>query len=187
MRIISGKFKGKSILFSKSETTRPLKDSVKENFFNIIQHSKLINFKIDNSNILDMYSGVGSFGLEALSRGAKKVTFIEKDENTLKILETNIINLSLSSKVELIKSDIHYSLQNKKLEKYDLFFLDPPFADTNFHQLIQLIKIRKFNKKDSIIIIHREKKSVENFNNVLTIFLTKNYGRSKILFGKFSS
>ena len=66
-------------------------------YFNIIQHSKLINFKIDNSNILDMYSGVGSFGLEALSRGAKKVAFIEKDENTLKILETNVINLSLSS------------------------------------------------------------------------------------------
>ena len=78
MRIISGKFKGKSILFSKSATTRPLKDSVKENIFNIIQHSKLINFKIDNSNILDMYSGVGSFGLEALSRGAKKVTLLKK-------------------------------------------------------------------------------------------------------------
>ena len=79
MRIIGGKFKGKSIEFLKSEKTRPLKDSVKENIFNILLHSKLININLVNSKVLDLYSGVGSFGLEALSRGANEVTFIEKD------------------------------------------------------------------------------------------------------------
>ena len=72
MRIIGGRFKGKSVLFLKNLITRPLKNSVKENVFNIINHSKFINLNLDGSIILDMYSGIGSFGLEALSRGAKK-------------------------------------------------------------------------------------------------------------------
>ena len=70
-------------MYLKSLSTRPLKDSVKENIFNIIAHSKLINVVLNNSKILDLYSGIGSFGLEALSRGAKKITFIEKNKKLL--------------------------------------------------------------------------------------------------------
>ena len=65
-------------MYLKSLSTRPLKDSVKENIFNIIAHSKLINVVLNNSKILDLYSGIGSFGLEALSRGAKKNNFYRK-------------------------------------------------------------------------------------------------------------
>ena len=72
MRIISGKFKGKSINFLKNSITRPLKDSVKENIFNILAHSPEIKIKIENSNVLDLYSGVGSFGLECISWCKKK-------------------------------------------------------------------------------------------------------------------
>ena len=71
MRIISGKLKGKSIFFLKNEKTRPLKDSLKENIFNILSHSNLIDIEIKNSNILDLYSGIGSFGLECISREAR--------------------------------------------------------------------------------------------------------------------
>ena len=85
MRIISGKFKNKRLFFPKNLKTRPLKDSVRENIFNILEHSKKINIKIKNSNILDLYSGSGSFGLESLSRYASKVLFVEKDLDALKI------------------------------------------------------------------------------------------------------
>ena len=74
MRIISGELKGKSINYLKNSNTRPLKDSVRENIFNILKHSFSINVKVENSNILDLYSGIGSFGIESLSRYAKKVT-----------------------------------------------------------------------------------------------------------------
>ena len=77
MRIISGNFKGKKLLISKDKHTRPLKDNVKESIFNILEHSKLINYKISNSNILDLFSGFGSFGLECISRGSKHVTFLK--------------------------------------------------------------------------------------------------------------
>ena len=86
MRIISGALKGKSINFLKNSTTRPLKDNVRENIFNIINHSNLISINLKNSKVLDAYSGVGSFGVECLSRGAKQVTFVEKDQNASKIL-----------------------------------------------------------------------------------------------------
>ena len=90
MRIISGTLKGKTISFLRSSITRPLKDSVKENIFNIIYHSKLLNIKLEKSNILDLYSGIGSFGLECISRGAKNVTFIEKDKNAIHKLQVNL-------------------------------------------------------------------------------------------------
>ena len=72
MRIISGKAKGKKVLIPKDKKTRPLKDMVKESIFNIIKHSDLLSSKFDQCVILDLFSGVGSFGLEAISRGAKK-------------------------------------------------------------------------------------------------------------------
>ena len=81
MRIISGNFKGKKILQPKDKLTRPLKDLTKESIFNILKHSILLNIELESSNILDLFSGVGSFGLECLSRGAKNVTFIESYTN----------------------------------------------------------------------------------------------------------
>ena len=86
MRIISGSLKGKSINFLKNSTTRPLKDAVRENIFNVLKHSNMFQVTLEKANILDLYSGIGSFGLECISRGAEKVTFIEKDKNALSIL-----------------------------------------------------------------------------------------------------
>ena len=77
MRVIGGTFKGKKLFLPNDKNTRPLKDLVKESIFNLIQHSKKINIEIKNSMILDLFSGSGSFGIECLSRGAKKVIFLE--------------------------------------------------------------------------------------------------------------
>jgi len=187
MRIIGGKYKGKSIFFQKSSNTRPLKDSVKENIFNIILHSKLINVEINNSNILDLYSGVGSFGLEALSRGAKSVTFIEKNKSAISILKKNIQCLAVQEKTKLFESDVNKVIEDERTGKFDFLFLDPPFADDTFIDIIKLLKRKKkFNKKN-IVIVHREKRTVENFEKILPILLIKTYGRSKILFGSFST
>ena len=77
MRIISGIYKGKTILEPKDTETRPLKDLTKESIFNIINHSNKFNINLTNSNVLDLFSGVGSFGIECLSRGAVEVIFFE--------------------------------------------------------------------------------------------------------------
>ena len=75
MRIIGGKFKSKKLYLPEDKNTRPLKDLVKESIFNLIHHSNKINIKIENSNILDLFSGSGSFGLECLSRGSGDIYF----------------------------------------------------------------------------------------------------------------
>ena len=98
MRIISGNFKGKKILQPNNKLTRPLKDLTKESIFNIIKHSNLLNVSMEKSKILDLFAGVGSFGLECLSRGALSVTFFENYSEVLKILKKNIINLNFKKK-----------------------------------------------------------------------------------------
>ena len=185
MRIISGKLKGKSISFLKTLSTRPLKDSVKENIFNILVHSNLININLVKSNILDLYSGIGSFGLEALSRGARKVTFIEKNKNVINFLKKNLTELSLKEKSEVIEDEIQNVLIRNSLEKYDLFFLDPPFSNKDFILNLKTIKKKNYYKKNHLIIIHREKKTNDELGKNLDVLLEKNYGRSKILFAKF--
>ena len=93
MRIISGNFKGKKILLPKDKLTRPLKDLTKESIFNIIKHSNKLKINLLNSNVLDLFSGVGSFGIECLSRDVKKVVFVENYSGVLPILKKNLKNL----------------------------------------------------------------------------------------------
>ena len=78
MRIVAGKLKGSILYLPKDKSTRPLKDLARESIFNMLNHSNKISLKLEHSNILDLYAGTGSFGLECLSRQAKSVCFVEK-------------------------------------------------------------------------------------------------------------
>ena len=98
MRVIGGNLKRKKLFFEKLKNTRPLRDLVKENLFNILLHSAKLKINIDNANILDLYSGTGSFGIECLSRGAKNVYFVENDLSALICLKKNLINLKIDKK-----------------------------------------------------------------------------------------
>lgn len=185
MRIISGVLKGKSLIFIKNTTTRPLKDSVKENIFNIITHSNLLNINLAKSNILDVYSGIGSFGLECISRGADRIIFVEKNKNAVEILNKNLSALSIENKATVLKENIKDFLNRKQFKKFDIFFLDPPFADNSFIGELELIKQKKIYKNNHIIIIHRDKKTKDNLEDIIHPLITKQYGRSKIIFAKF--
>ena len=186
MRIISGIFKGKKQIIPKDKRTRPLKDNVKESIFNILEHSNLINYKISDSNVLDLFSGVGSFGLECISRRSKHVTFFENYPPVLKILKKNIQNLNCSKNAKIIDKDIFGLEQtNKDLINYEFVFLDPPYKERKIKLLLEIIKKSKVLKRDSIILIHRDKKFIDEFPENFKVIKTKNYGRSKILFGKF--
>ena len=185
MRIVSGSFKGRKIKFLKAKTTRPLKDSVKENIFNILNHSSKFETRVKNANILDLYSGVGSFGLECISLGAKKTTFIEQDIKASKIIEENCINLSILKKTKIITDKVENFLQGNFNNKYDIFFFDPPYSNCDFFEDLNIIKKKKIYSKKNIVIIHRDKKTKENFDNYFKILLSRQYGRSRIIFGSF--
>ena len=184
MRIISGDYKGKKILLPKDKLTRPLKDLTKESIFNIIKHSKLLDLNIENSNILDLFAGVGSFGLECLSRGATTVTFLESYKEVLTILKKNIDNLKQQNYSKVIEKDIFAENTLKLLDnKFDIIFIDPPFKEKKLVDLLSRIIKLKLLKDNGIIIIHRHKKEEDVFPDEFNIVMKKNYGISKIIFG----
>tara|TARA_B100000929_G_scaffold261771_1_gene226744 strand:- start:120 stop:683 length:564 start_codon:yes stop_codon:yes gene_type:complete len=187
MRIIGGKLKGKKILAPTNKSTRPLKDIVRESIFNIIEHSNNEFVNLNNAKVLDLFSGTGSFGIECLSRGAEKVVFFENYANSIKILKKNLDLLKLNKYSKIIEKDTYNISQFQlNLLKFDLIFLDPPFKDNKINQLIEIIKKMKITSKESLIIIHRNKKIAENISKDLIISKEKNYGLSKIIFGKIS-
>ena len=185
MRVIGGKLKGRLIKFVKSSTTRPLKDSVKENIFNIIIHTNKFSVNLFNSNVLDVFSGIGSFGIECISRGAKKVTFIEKNLDISNVLTSNLITLSLTNNSKLVNDSKKKFINKKNKEKYSIFFFDPPYSDKNFYKTLKLLQKSKIFTSNHIVIIHRERYSDEDYKNVINTLFSKVYGRSKIIFGTF--
>ena len=141
---------------------------------------------MEKANILDLYSGVGSFGIECLSRYLCNVVFVEKDPIASMSLKKNIINLKLTQRVKIISQDTKNYLKKFNYEdKFDLIFLDPPYKDISFLSVIALIKEKKIFKKNHRVIIHRERGCEEVFNDYFKVYLEKNYGRSKIIFGSF--
>ena len=184
MRVISGYLKGKKILFFFLKKTRPLRDFVKESMFNSIVHSNKIDVEIENSKILDLYSGIGSFGIECLSREAKSVTFVENDNKAISLLSKNLKALNVEKKIYLFPKRIEYFLNSNK-EKFDIIFLDPPFAEDNFIKELRLIKTLKIYNKNHLIILHRESKTKDDLKGILKILFEKKYGRSKIIFSTF--
>ena len=183
MRIISGTFRGKKILEPKDIKTRPLKDLTKESIFNILNHSNKFKVDLENSNILDLFSGVGSFGIECLSRAAKYVVFAEKYDGVLPVLKKNLQSLKSVENYEILEKDIYDINFLKSLDKkFDIVFMDPPYKDKDINLLLDNIIYQKILNENGILIIHRHKDEKDLIPNKLKIIEEKKYGLSKIIF-----
>ena len=182
MRIISGIKKGKKILLPDPEITRPLKDNVKENIFNILLHNRVFKINFENSKVIDFFSGSGSFGLECISRGAKSVKFIENNSQTANTLYRNLSNNFDKKKFEIIKKDFFLLDKMNMIANLnpDIIFLDPPYKIDCFSKILSFID-ELCNIKKLIIILHVEKNKKLNFNN-FQYYFERTYGISKIVF-----
>ena len=189
MRIIAGKLKGTILYLPKDKNIRPLKDLARESIFNLLTHSDKISLQLEQSNILDLYAGTGSFGLECLSRQAKSICFVEKKKDAIEILEKNIKKLKVKNKIKIFFSDIFELVEKKNIfeSKFDIIFCDPPFKDTNMGKLIELIFNNHLLNENGIIILHRNKNTKEKLPNYFKVVDERKYGISKIIFGKFLS
>ncbi len=185
MRIISGNFKGKKIFLPKDKNTRPLRDLVKESIFNLINHSKNFDLQIADSNILDLFAGSGSFGIECISRNANKVIFVENYKEALSILKKNLLELNLVEKYKIIENDCFEYIMNKKNldERFNIIFIDPPYKEKKINLLIEKIIDKKILKSNGIIILHRHKKDEIEITKKMKILDTRIYGLSKIIIG----
>ena len=186
MRIISGILKGKKIFEPLDIKTRPLKDLTKESIFNILKHSNKFRVNLEGAIVLDLFSGIGSFGIECLSRKAKKVFFVENYKYVLPVLEKNLLNLKLINNFEIIEKDIYKDdVFNFLSYKFDIIFLDPPYKDKHLEKILINIKNSKILKKNGILILHRHKKEKEISSSNFNIIEEKKYGISKIFFISF--
>ena len=185
MRIISGSLKGHSLFEPINKNTRPLKDLTRESIFNLLMHSNKVSLQFKESNILDLYSGTGSFGLECLSRYAGCVYFVENDKSAFKILEKNIEKLKVKNKTKIFFDNVFSIFKNQSFlkSKFSLIFCDPPFEDANVEKLIELIFNKNILNKKGIIILHRDKNVSDNFPKYFNVLDERIYGRSKIIFG----
>jgi 16S rRNA (guanine966-N2)-methyltransferase len=183
MRIISGAFKGKKILEPKDKKTRPLKDLTKESIFNIIRHSNKFRINFASAYVLDLFSGVGSFGIECLSRGVKKVTFVENYQGVIPLLKKNLLGLEKIKNYEIIEKNIYNENIFLKLDnKFDIIFLDPPYKDKNLENILNEIKDQNILEKNGIVILHRHKNEADPLPPSFQIIEKKVYGISKIMF-----
>lgn len=181
MRVISGTARGKKLLSQEGLNTRPTLDRVKEALFNIIQ------FDIVGSKVLDLFSGSGALGIEALSRGAKYAVFCDNNKEAQIIIEKNIENTKQKEKSRIYKSDYLETLDklNKNKDKFDIIFLDPPYKKD--FALIALQKIVEYDllTKEGIIVLEtndaNKKKEIENINKI-KIFDERKYGKVILIF-----
>ena len=184
MRIISGYLKGKKLLFSNLKNTRPLRDVVKENIFNILKHSNMFDKDMKDSNILDLYSGTGSFGLECISRGAKYTVFVEKDSEAIDVLIENINTLKIDNEKFLVNNrDVKSFINSENNDNFDIIFFDPPYAESLYLADLKLLNDQKKLLNNTLVIIHRDADSNEDLRSLIDVLMIKKYGRSKIIFG----
>ncbi|MEW6095723.1 MAG: 16S rRNA (guanine(966)-N(2))-methyltransferase RsmD [bacterium] len=179
MRIIAGKAKGRSVKAKDRYATRPTLSRVKVSLFDILGN------KIKGACFLDLYSGTGNIGLEALSRGARKVIFVESNAGQVKVIKQNILSLNFSEEETFIyKRDVIKTIGILwQKEEFDIVYLAPPFLkDLCLPTLLALAK-NKVLKRDGIIgVEHHKKEILPEMIETLRLTRQKRYGDIMISF-----
>lgn len=181
MRIIAGKAKGTKLYTLEGENTRPTLDRVKESLFNIIQN------EIQDSIFLDLFSGSGAIGLEAVSRGARKAILCDKSKEACMIIRKNIEKTHALENAELYQADFKEVLNNKIHEKLDIIFLDPPYKTDFAIDAIQIVLKEDLLNQNAMIVIETDDsnkilKSLESID--CEIKDVRKYGRAYLIFLK---
>ena len=141
IRVIAGQFGGRKIDapdFSNSRT-KPMGERIRNAMFN------KVGAEIEGARVLDVFAGTGSVGLEALSRGASSVTFVERDKIAQKILAKNIALLGCEGQTEVVRTSVNNWLETASPENYDIIFADPPYHDPQLSTVSKLFGILKPN------------------------------------------
>ena len=173
MKVIAGIYKGRNIDTIKDTATRPMMGIAREGIFNTLQ------FSFENADVLDLFAGSGSMGIEALSRGAKYVTFIDNSPDCIKQINKNL--QEYKNDYSVLKLDVSKYI-NEVASKYDIVFYDPPFEYVTEDINADISEIGNNLNKNAFIVIHRHSNSSSIvLPNDVELYKEKYYGQSKIL------
>ncbi|QGG48103.1 16S rRNA (guanine(966)-N(2))-methyltransferase RsmD [Heliorestis convoluta] len=155
MRVIAGQMGGRRLFSVKGMETRPTADRVKEALFNVLAH------RVIDARCLDLFAGTGSLGIEALSRGAKEVLWIEKDRRAYEIIQKNLQMLKLQERGKIIQEDVFRACNRLKDagESFDLIFADPPYHKALLPALLEQLPKGLLRENGTIVLeSHRDEK-----------------------------
>lgn len=177
MKVISGIYKGRNIIGYNLNTTRPTMDRVKESLFAIL------NPYLKDSIVLDLFSGTGNLGIEALSNGAKYAYLVDCNKKAISNIKENITNIGIAN-VNILLGDYKTILNNFN-NKVDLVFLDPPY-DTNYIELsIKLIIKNNILNKDGLIVCESDNLNKIVYGDDFEVIKNKKYGDKYIIILKY--
>ena len=183
MRIIAGVFKGRKLEKIDTDGIRPTSDRVKEALFSILGDNVI------NSKFLDLFSGCGSIGIEAYSRGAAEVIFVDASIKSIEILNSNIRKIGIEKYIEIV--NMNYNNAICKLadrgKKFDIIFADPPYKSNIYFDILRMIDHKNILTKNGIVVIEQDSKEPESYiNGYLKLIKKKIYGNSQLLFYTFN-
>ncbi|MBQ7265230.1 MAG: 16S rRNA (guanine(966)-N(2))-methyltransferase RsmD [Firmicutes bacterium] len=181
MRVISGSARGLKLKAPKGLNTRPTTDRIKESFFNIISPY------VYGCRFLDLFSGSGSIGVEALSRGSEAVFFVDSDKHSIEVINSNILSSKLSHKATVLKGDALSVLESlgKKGEKFDIIFMDPPYNKGFIQPCLNIIQSYKLLSEDGFIVAEQAAEEEELKTEGLEVYRIKDYKTTKMTFLKY--
>lgn len=171
MRIISGKYRGHRLVSFDAGNIRPTTDRVKEDIFN------LINVHVDGARVLDLFSGTGSLGLEALSRGCQSVDFVDAHIKSIHILKENLTKLKISKEeYKIVKADALKFIQKNPMD-YDIYLIDPPFTKTMADEVMTVLGQVEIGEFKFICIESTKHEKIEDqYGDVIRLYKRKSYG-----------
>lgn len=181
MRIISGRARGTKLYTLEGQNTRPTLDRVKESLFNIIQN------ELKDKIFLDLFSGSGAIGLEAVSRGARKAILCDNSKRASEIIKKNIKKTHLEEFVELYNESYKKVISHKIMENVDIIYIDPPYETNLVYESVKLILEKELIRNESLIIIEtdQEERILESLKNLsIKIVDKRKYGRAHLIFFK---
>jgi len=154
MRIISGTSKGRKLITPKRYSLRPTCDRVKESLFNIL------GSEVEGKVVLDLFAGTGNLGIEALSRGAERVIFVEKGRQALQIIQTNLNQFGLADRSEILPKDVNRAIGilKQRGECFDLILMDPPYEKGLIQRTLMKLNTHPIYHGDSILVIEHNRR-----------------------------
>lgn len=176
MRIIAGDYRGRLLESVPDLSIRPTTDRAKQTIFDILTNQ--IDF--DGLDVLDLFAGSGSLGLEAISRGAQSVTFIDKSRKSLEVMEKNVASLGCQAKCSVYQAEVFWYLKNMK-RVYDLVFADPPYKLENIGMLPNAIYDSGVVRNGSYVVMEHSRESGIELDQQKYTILKKPFGQTTVL------
>jgi len=154
MRIISGTSKGRRLVTPKGPALRPTSDRVKESIFNILGE------EVEGKVVLDLFAGTGSLGIEALSRGATKVSFVEKSREALRLIKRNVLQCGMAGQSEILAKDVNRAIGilSQRGESFDLILMDPPYVKGLIQRTLLKLQSNRIHRDESILVIEHNRR-----------------------------